>query len=312
MTTKELHEMQKWTLEQKVFHAIEVMQSFITRMGGVDKVYVSFSGGVDSLVVLHIARKFIDKGMKAVFCNTGMEWKAITDFVKTFDNVDIIHPKMHVKEIFAKYGFPIVSKRVSQYLQEVRHSKSHNELWQKRMGDNSFYSIPKKWRYLLDKDYEASPKCCKYLKKDPFRQYEKETGRKPILGILAEESLLRTNEYVKQEGCNSFKEGKEHSWPISIWTSKDVWTFIRENNMPYCEIYDKLIRKQTGCIACGYGLHNKDDCKLQELYKRYPKMYSWFMNLENNGVKYRQALKDIGAVLPDEQPIEQDLFDDRK
>lgn len=34
MTIEELHEMQKWTLEQKVFHAIEVMQSFTTKVGG--------------------------------------------------------------------------------------------------------------------------------------------------------------------------------------------------------------------------------------------------------------------------------------
>lgn len=34
------------------------------------------------------------------------------------------------------------------------------------------------------------------------------------------------------------------------------------------------------------------------------------MNLENNGVKYRQALKDVGAILPDEPNSEPDLFED--
>lgn len=240
-----------------------------------------------------------------------MEWPELIKFVHTFENVDTIHPEMHVKEIFDKYGFPVVSKRVSQYLQEVRNSKSHNDLWKKRMGNDSMYSIPKKWRYLLKKDYKVSPNCCKYLKKKPFREYEKETGRKPILGILASESLLRTSEYVRQGGCNSFAKGKEHSWPISIWTTDDVWTFIRQNNIPYCEIYDKLVHKQTGCIACGYGLYNRDYGKLEELYKRYPKMYGWFMKLKNNGIEYRQALRDTGALLPDETPKQLDLFDNQ-
>lgn len=87
MTIQELHEMQKWPLERKVFHAIEVMEAFCERIGGTDKAYVSFSGGVDSTVLLHMARKFVDPNMKAVFFNTGMEWPEIVRFVRTFDNV---------------------------------------------------------------------------------------------------------------------------------------------------------------------------------------------------------------------------------
>lgn len=95
---------------------------------------------------------------------------------------------------------------------------------------------------------------------------------------------------------------------MSIWLDTDIWEYIRHNNIKYCSIYDDLKDKRTGCVACGYGL-SKDKCKFSELYKRYPKMYNWFMNLENNGVKYRQALKDVGAILPDESPTEPDLFD---
>lgn len=312
MTTKELHDMQSKPLDWKVFHAIEVMQTFITRMGGgVGKVYVSFSGGVDSLVVLHIARTFIDKGMKAVFCNTSMEWKELVQFVRTFDNVDIIHPKMHVKEIFEKKGFPLVSKRVGSYIREVEHGDPDCALTKKRLASDKDFSIPLKWRFLLDKPYRVSEKCCHFLKKEPFRRYEKETGRHGIIGVMASESRAREIEYVRNGGCNTFTEDKERCRPLSVWTSDDVWAYIRHNKIAYCPIYDSLKDKRTGCVCCGYGL-TKDSHKFDELYRRYPKMYDWFMNLENNGVKYRQALKDVGAVLPDEQPIERDLFDDRK
>lgn len=308
MTIKELHELQGRSLEWKVAHAIDVISSFINRVGGVDKVYVSFSGGVDSLVVLHIARTFIDKSIRAVFCNTGMEWPEIVKFVKTFDDVDVIHPRKHVKEIFSEKGFPLVSKRVSSYIREVYGLNPGTKSYAKRMGDNRFYSIPKKWRFLLDKPYKVSEKCCHYLKKEPFRKYIKETGRKPIVGTMADESILRTLSYVANGGCNSFKEGKEQSSPLSVWTSADVWEYIRHNRLSYCPVYDELGDKRTGCVVCGYSI-GKNKNQFGTLYKKYPKMYDWFMNLENNGVKYRQALKDVGAVLPDEQPMEQDLFD---
>lgn len=270
--------------------------------------YVSFSGGVDSLVVLDIARRLINKDIKAAFCNTGMEFPDLVKFVHTFDNVDVLHPKKHVKEIFETKGFPLVSKRVSSYIREVGGLRHDTKLYAKRMGNDKDFSIPLKWRFLLEKPYKVSEKCCHYLKKEPFRRYEKETGRKPILGIMADESRLRELEYVRNGGCNSFAEGKEKSAPLSVWTSEDVWAYIRHTGIRYCSIYDELKDKRTGCVACAYGL-GKDKCKFSTLYRKYPKMYQWFMNLENNGVKYRQALKDIGAVLPDEQPIEQDLFD---
>lgn len=300
--------MQKWSLEQKVSHSIDVMSSFVERMGGIDKVYVSFSGGVDSLVMLHIARTFIDKNIKAVFCNTGCEWPDLVKFVKKFGNVDVIHPKKHIKEIYKTQGFPLVGKRVSSYIREVRRGDPNCELTKKRLSRDKFYSIPLKWRFLLDKTYDTSEKCCHYLKKEPFRLYSKATGRKAMVGVMASESLMRENEYVRRGGCNSFKPGKEQSAPMSIWLDTDIWEYLRHNNIKYCSIYDDLKDKRTGCVACGYGL-SKDKCKFSELYKRYPKMYNWFMNLENNGVKYRQALKDVGAILPDEAPTEPDLFD---
>ena len=34
MTLKELQEKQSWSLEQKVFHSLEVIGSYVTRLGG--------------------------------------------------------------------------------------------------------------------------------------------------------------------------------------------------------------------------------------------------------------------------------------
>ena len=70
MEIKELRERQGWSLAQKIDHSLGVIDQFYSRLGG--KVYVSFSGGKDSTIVLWLARK-IYPDIKAVFCNTGNE-----------------------------------------------------------------------------------------------------------------------------------------------------------------------------------------------------------------------------------------------
>jgi 3'-phosphoadenosine 5'-phosphosulfate sulfotransferase (PAPS reductase)/FAD synthetase len=86
---------------------------------GVDGVYVSFSGGKDSTVLLHIVRDLYPE-VKAVFIDTGLEYPEIRDFVKTFDNVDIIRPKLTFKQVIDKYGYPFFSKEVSEVVYGAR------------------------------------------------------------------------------------------------------------------------------------------------------------------------------------------------
>lgn len=74
MTTDILKERQAWTLAQKVDHALATIDVFISRMGGIDKVYCSFSGGKDSTVLLHLCR-ILYPDILAVFCSTGNEYQ---------------------------------------------------------------------------------------------------------------------------------------------------------------------------------------------------------------------------------------------
>ncbi len=81
MTLAELREKQSWTLPQKVQHAMDVISTFVSRMGGLDKVYISWSGGKDSTVLLDIARRMYPD-ILAVFCATGNEYPDIMKFVR--------------------------------------------------------------------------------------------------------------------------------------------------------------------------------------------------------------------------------------
>lgn len=292
-----LHGLQRATLEDKVFHSITVLERFCEKIG-TGNVYVSFSGGADSLVCLHLARTFIDKNIKAVFCNTGQEWPQVVKYVKQFDNVDIIRPRYNIKQVFEKTGFPLVSKEVSSYIRKAQTLNHDTATYKKVMGTGKF-SLPRRWRFLADKDYRTSEKCCYFLKKAPFHRYEKETGKKGILGIMASESRLRELTYFRRGGCNSFSERRTACWPIATWTTKDVWDYIRHNKLPYCDIYDELDDKRTGCVCCGYGV-TLCPSKLNTLYRLYPHLYLQILKLKNNNIEYRTALKDSGMILPDE------------
>lgn len=80
---------------------------------GLDGVYVSFSGGKDSTVLLTIAREMYPD-IKAMFVDTGLEYPEIRDFVRTWDNVEWVKPKLNFKQVIEKYGYPFISKEVAE------------------------------------------------------------------------------------------------------------------------------------------------------------------------------------------------------
>ena len=110
-TLAELQMLQALPLEVKIRKTQERLREWVDYFG-LDGVYVSFSGGKDSTVLLTIARQMYP-GIKAVFVDTGLEFPEIRQFVKTWDNVDWIKPKRTFKEVVEKYGYPFISKEVS-------------------------------------------------------------------------------------------------------------------------------------------------------------------------------------------------------
>lgn len=88
-------------------------------------VCVSFSGGKDSTVLLHIARQ-IYPDIPAVFSNTGLEYASIQRFVRSWDNVDIVVPKMHFNEVVSTYGYPLIGKEVAEAIYYARRLRSQN------------------------------------------------------------------------------------------------------------------------------------------------------------------------------------------
>jgi 3'-phosphoadenosine 5'-phosphosulfate sulfotransferase (PAPS reductase)/FAD synthetase len=296
MTYDELKYRQSWTLEQKIDHSVGVVSSFAAKTGGC--IFSSFSGGKDSTVMVDIIRRFVDKTVPVVFCNTRNEYPEVVKFVRQTDNVTVIRPEMHIRQIIEKYGFPLISKEQSQYIHQAKHTNSTKLRNIRLHGSiNGIGKIAERWKFLIDAPFNVSEKCCDFLKKKPFQKFQKQTGLYPVIGTMAGESRLRFQKWLKH-GCNSFETNLIASYPLSIWTENDVWAYIHKFNLPYSSIYDMGI-KRTGCLCCGFGCHSKGDRRFYFLKEHNPKIYEHFMRLENNGVSYREALRFCGIDFPD-------------
>jgi 3'-phosphoadenosine 5'-phosphosulfate sulfotransferase (PAPS reductase)/FAD synthetase len=293
MDLKTLRERQSWTLPQKIDHSLGVIEAFASWFEG--KVYVSFSGGKDSVVMLSLVELIIPN-VQCVFVMTGCESPSVCRFIREqqqYHNIEIIRPEKTLRQVFAEYGFPLVSKRTAHDIECVRRNpyckSSRNKLW---LGNP--HHIPERWMYLLNEPYQVSARCCFWLKHQPAYEYHKRTGLNPYIGLLASESYQRTIGYIQQGGCNVFEvSGKNHprSLPLAIWTDDDVWAYIRDRRLSLPDIYEQgAIR--TGCMGCGFGAH-LNTSGIDTMRRLWPKWYDMVMNYENNGIRYGDALRKV-------------------
>ena len=241
-TINELKMMQNLPLEIKIAKTKLRIKEWVD-MFGVSGVYVSFSGGKDSTVLLHIVREMYPD-VEAVFVNTGLEYPEIQQFVKTFDNVKILRPEMSFTEVVKRYGYPIISKEVASKLYYAK--KGSGWAVKNVHDDTSRYSI-QKYEPLLHLPFKIASRCCDVMKKSPAKRYAKQTGKVAITGQTAEESALRTQQWLRH-GCNSFDGKSPISNPMSFWTEQDILHYIKEYMPPksICSVYGDVVLKPCG------------------------------------------------------------------
>lgn len=120
---KRLEELRALPLERKILISQTRIIEWYNHYHG--NVVVSFSGGKDSTVLLHLVRT-IFPDVKAVFSNTGLEYPEIQKHVVSIDNVDIIRPTMRFDEVISTYGYPLISKEVAESIYYARRIRSQN------------------------------------------------------------------------------------------------------------------------------------------------------------------------------------------
>lgn len=298
--------MQHLSLDLKIIMAKSRIRQWYNEFSG--DVYISFSGGKDSTVLLHLVRELYPE-VPAVYVDTGLEYPEIRDFVKTIDNVTWLRPEMNFKEVILKYGYPIISKEQSAFIQEYRTTKSE-KLKKIRLEGNKYGrgKISKKWRFLIDAPFLIGDKCCDIMKKNPAKKYEKETGLHPYIGTMAEESAQRKSNWIKY-GCNAFEKTRPTSQPLSFWTEQDILQYIRDYNIDYAkEVYGGIVEdengllhttgcQRTGCEFCLYGAQcEKGKGRLERIKEMHPKRYEFIMRpVDENGLGYKEVVDYINS-----------------
>jgi 3'-phosphoadenosine 5'-phosphosulfate sulfotransferase (PAPS reductase)/FAD synthetase len=241
---------------------------------GVDGVYVAFSGGKDSTVLAHIVREKYPE-VPLVFNNTGLELPEIVRFVRTFDNVTELRPRLPFHHVVERFGWPVVSKEQSQFIYEYKTTKSpklRKLRWEGR--GNGWSKIAEKWKFLTEAPFLVGNKCCDKLKKEPAKKYEKLTGRHPMLGVMSGEGKLRAQ---TRHVCNIYDSQRPVSRPLLRWTEQDVWEYLRLHSVNYCEVYDQGWDR-TGCMFCMFGIHKDKPNKFQLMKKTHPHQYDYVIN----------------------------------
>lgn len=301
-TNEFLRELRALPLERKVGLTLSRICEFYTKFDG--KVYVSFSGGKDSTVLLHLVRGMFPD-VPAVFADTGLEFPGVREISKNTENCLMIHPDMSFRKVIEVHGYPVVSKSVSHivhmYRESMRKRNTPPRWYVERLREVSegkdeksplHYFDIKKASTLVEAPFKISHKCCDELKKKPMKKYEKETGRHAYIATMTEESILRRTVW-RRFGCNIMTGNRPHSMPMSFWTEQDVLEYIMLKKLPLAREYGEIVindkgkltttgEKRTGCMFCLFGIeHEKEPNKIQRLSDTNPKVYRYI--IENMG-----------------------------
>lgn len=299
-TAYDLAQMQSLPLDIKITMSKRRIADWYDHWDG--SVYVAFSGGKDSTVLLHLVR-FLYPNVPAVFVDTGLEFPEIKAFVKTFDNVTILRPSMSFRRVIEKYGYPVASKNIARGIRDVRRNKAgakNENVTNLRLTgytkDGRYapsYKLPQKWLKLIEAPFNVSEQCCAVMKKRPMQFYEKATGRKPLTGVMADESEMRTQTWMKY-GCNMY--GKHPvSNPLSFWTEQDILQYLYINHINIASVYGDIVlnshgkwstsqETRTGCIFCMFGAHlEKSPNRFERLKQTHPQLWDYCMRSWDEG-----------------------------
>lgn len=299
--------------------------------GNQGNVGVSFSGGLDSTVLLHLARTVYPDIPAISVIN--IECDENRELIKNTENVIELRSEKTMVGIVKEFGIPIGSKMTAKNIERLQNPTEKNAASRNlaltgmtRAGNEcSKYKLPKKWRKLIDSPFKVSAKCCYYIKEKPQIDYANKTGVKYFIGTKASDSITRATAY-KQTGCNTFDEegnGVGKSKPLGFWNDQDVLRYIVENKVKYSKAYGDIIFKngiykttragRTGCFMCLFGLQlEKEPNRLQRMQVEEPKKYNFTINvlgygkiLDYMGIHYRiDQIKEYRGILPNQIEFE--------
>lgn len=280
-----LKERQKLPVHHKVEMTRQRIHDFHKQHGG--DVAIDLSGGKDSTLLATIGRDMLPD-IPLIFSNTGMEYPEILEFVKTWNNVAWVRPKISFYQVIKKYGYPIISKEVANKIYRLRNTKSPYEIRKilkgcTKTGKPSKTSrLADKHVHLINAPFLISDKCCYHMKKAPMKAMKTHH----MDATMAVDSMSRRIKYLRQGGCTSV-DGSA-STPMAFWTEQDVLQYLHNENIEIAKVYGEIEHNgskyyttkenRTGCMWCMFGVHmEKGGDRFSRMKITHPKQYDYCM-----------------------------------
>ena len=230
-------------LNQNVYEAAQERIKFI--FDEFERVCVSFSGGKDSTVVMHLA---IDEARRrgrkidVMFVDVEAFYKMTIDHIKSMfeENRDVVCP--------AWICLPLTTPNALSAHEPtwIFWEPGREDIWIRPMPQNE---------WVINLENQKTPfynpnnliSISQFLHKyNDYLAADKKTAM--LLGLRADESLNRFRAIVrdkeKYKGKHySTRVGRAWSFsPIYDWHVNDIWTYIAKYNKPYNRLYDLFYR----------------------------------------------------------------------
>lgn len=237
---------------KKVDNAQDVI---IRALSVLKKPYVSFSGGKDSLVILHLILKYSEK-IHVLYVDQGMEYPDTYEYIKKIWNEWNLnlyweYPDKSLWKLYYEGGF-------------LNPDKPTDKNVRRHFSNTVFFG--------------------------PIKSFsEKIASDGFFMGLRADESIDRKRNFKLRGFSYKKKDGLLAVQPIADWSAQDVWAYITYNDLPYNPIYDKTKFQERNKIRVApFGLGGWHVTKGSFVFMRYyyPGLWNRFCKTNSLVRKY--------------------------
>lgn len=165
-----LAELQALPTNDKIMRSIGLIGEWNKHFDG--KVYVSVSGGKDSTVLADLCAYWmaaVKQPLNLCFSNTGLEYPEIQKHVKVLREyladkhhieviLDVVRPKINFSEVISTYGYPLISKEVSEAIYYARRIRKPDEHTNRRNALSG--TLPPKRERERERETARGEACC--------------------------------------------------------------------------------------------------------------------------------------------------------
>jgi 3'-phosphoadenosine 5'-phosphosulfate sulfotransferase (PAPS reductase)/FAD synthetase len=247
---------------------------------------LSYSGGRDSHLLLHLIRKtmgYSNADFQAVYVKTHNEFHEVRHRIEEQD-ITILDGGGRIFEIFKKEGLPLWSKDCSLNIRYAMKSndqfKRYSAHWESKEGTQWDYRNQYYW--CKNQGIGCSDRCCEILK-------EKTLGKAGtnIAGLRKDEGGRRSTGRNKEyDFC--VKNSKVLFKPIFDISNSELTEIERALKIQRLNIYNYLDR--TGCVMCGFGTKKQIAEKINYLRWYEPARAKFYMNYFKEYLKFRKII----------------------